>query len=52
MNQLEERAPGLFLGGHFRDGISLGDSIVAGHNAADRLAAFMAAQQINAKLHH
>jgi oxygen-dependent protoporphyrinogen oxidase len=50
MNQLEERAPGLFLGGHFRDGISLGDSIVAGYTAADRLAAFTAGQTLNQAL--
>ncbi len=52
MNQLEEGAPGLFLGGHFRDGISLGDSIVAGHNAAGRIAAHLAARSLNRKLHH
>ncbi len=42
MNHLEESAPGLFLAGHFRDGISLSDSIVSGARAADRLAAFAA----------
>jgi oxygen-dependent protoporphyrinogen oxidase len=47
MATIEERAPGVFLGGHFRDGISLGDSIVAGHRAAERLAAFVAAQSLN-----
>ncbi len=52
MTQLEERAPGLFLGGHFRDGISLGDSIVAGHNAAERIAAFLAARELNGRMHH
>lgn len=38
MNQLEEKTPGLFFAGHFRDGISLGDSIVSGRNIADRVA--------------
>ncbi|HMJ88194.1 MAG TPA: FAD-dependent oxidoreductase, partial [Candidatus Acidoferrum sp.] len=52
MTELEEASPGLFLGGHFRDGISLGDSIVAGHNSADRLAAFVAARELNAKMKH
>ena len=37
MDDVEKEAPGLFLGGHFRDGISLGDSILAGYNAADRI---------------
>ena len=37
MDDAEKEAPGLFLGGHFRDGISLGDSILAGYNAADRI---------------
>ena len=37
MDDAEKEASGLFLGGHFRDGISLGDSILAGYNAADRI---------------
>jgi oxygen-dependent protoporphyrinogen oxidase len=41
MNELETHHPGLFLAGNFRDGISLGDSIVAGCNAAGRLAEFL-----------
>jgi oxygen-dependent protoporphyrinogen oxidase len=40
MTQAEAKAPGLFFAGHYRDGISLGDSIVSGHNVADRLATF------------
>lgn len=40
MNEIETKAPGLFLAGHFRDGISLSDSIVSACNAADRVAAF------------
>jgi oxygen-dependent protoporphyrinogen oxidase len=42
MNQLEANAPGLFLAGHFRDGISVSDSIVSGARAAERLVAFAA----------
>ena len=42
MNRLEVNAPGLFLAGHFRDGISLSDSILAGHNTAERIAHFLA----------
>jgi len=41
MSEIEDRAPGLFLAGHYRDGISLGDSIVSGCSAADRVAAFV-----------
>ena len=40
MNAIEENAPGLFLAGHYRDGISLSDSIVSGCNIADRVARF------------
>ena len=42
MNQLEAKTPGLFLAGHFRDGISVSDSIVSGARAAERLASFAA----------
>ncbi len=40
MNETEIKAPGLFLAGHYRDGISLSDSIVSGCNVADRAADF------------
>ncbi len=40
MSQLEHTAPGLFFAGHYRDGISLGDSIVSAHHAAERIAEF------------
>ncbi len=39
MTEIEQKAPGLFLAGHYRDGISLSDSIVSGCKAADRIAA-------------
>lgn len=38
MAQAEAKAPGLFLAGHYRDGISLGDSLVSACNVADRIA--------------
>ena len=38
MAEAEAKAPGLFLAGHYRDGISLSDSIVSGINVADRVA--------------
>jgi protoporphyrinogen/coproporphyrinogen III oxidase len=40
MDQLETSAPGLFFAGHFRDGISLSDSMLSGCKVADRVAAF------------
>jgi oxygen-dependent protoporphyrinogen oxidase len=41
MTDIEFHAPGLFFAGHYRDGISLGDSIVSGVNIADRVEQFM-----------
>src|SRR5258708_3393098 len=37
MTEIEAKAPGLFLAGHYRDGVSLSDSIVSGCNVADRV---------------
>ena len=37
MTAIEQQAPGLRLAGSYRDGISLGDSIVSGANAAERV---------------
>lgn len=51
MNQLEEQAPGLFLAGHFREGISLSDSIVSGARAAERLGVFVAGRMLTSTLH-
>jgi oxygen-dependent protoporphyrinogen oxidase len=41
MADAEGNAPGFFLAGHYRDGVSLSDSIVSGINAADRAATFL-----------
>lgn len=38
MTEVESKAPGLFLAGHYRDGISVSDSIVSGINVAERVA--------------
>jgi len=38
MTQIESQAPGFYLAGHYRDGVSLSDSIVSGCNIADRVA--------------
>jgi len=43
MTEIEHKAPGLFFAGHFRDGISLGDCIVSGCNAAERVGGFVTA---------
>ena len=37
MTEIETRAPGLFFAGHYRDGVSLSDSIVSGCNVAERV---------------
>jgi oxygen-dependent protoporphyrinogen oxidase len=38
LNELEAENPNLFFAGHYRDGVSLGDSIVSGVNIAERVA--------------
>ena len=45
MRDIETRTPGLFFAGHFRDGISLGDSLVSGHDVAGRIADFWKAHR-------
>jgi oxygen-dependent protoporphyrinogen oxidase len=40
MNEIETKARGLFFAGHYRDGVSLGDSIVSGCNIAERAVDF------------
>ena len=41
MAEIEGKAPGLFLAGHFRDGISLSDTIVSACSVADRAGEFL-----------
>ncbi|MGB8371174.1 MAG: protoporphyrinogen oxidase [Limisphaerales bacterium] len=41
MTEIEGQAPGLFLAGHYRDGVSLGDTIVSGVNIVERVAKFL-----------
>ena len=41
MKEIEDKAPGLFLAGHYRDGISLADSIVSGEGVAQRIRNFL-----------
>ena len=38
MNDLEARLEHFYFAGHYRDGISLSDSIVSGCKAAERIA--------------
>jgi oxygen-dependent protoporphyrinogen oxidase len=45
MTQIESQAPGLFLAGHYRDGVSLSDSIVSGCNVADRVEQYVGKQR-------
>ena len=42
--EAEDRCVGLFLAGHYRDGISLGDSIVSGHDVAGRIQTYLEAK--------
>src|SRR5439155_2295174 len=37
MNEIELKAPGFFLAGHYRDGVSLSDSILSGCKVAERI---------------
>jgi oxygen-dependent protoporphyrinogen oxidase len=38
LTEIERTSPNLFFAGHYRDGVSLGDSIVSGVNIAERIA--------------
>jgi oxygen-dependent protoporphyrinogen oxidase len=38
LTDIEAKTPNLFFAGHYRDGVSLGDSIVSGVNIAERVA--------------
>jgi len=44
MTKIEADAPGFFLAGHYRDGVSLSDSIVSGINVSERVTAALAGQ--------
>ncbi|MEI8039787.1 MAG: protoporphyrinogen oxidase [Verrucomicrobiota bacterium] len=43
MGNIEQKAPGLFFAGHYRDGISLSDTIVSGCKVADRVGEYLVA---------
>ena len=44
MNAIENQAAGLFLAGHYREGVSLGDSIVSGCNVVERVEKILTAK--------
>ena len=46
MADIEQKAPGLFFAGHYRDGISLSDTIVSACNVADRVGEFLKSQPV------
>jgi len=41
MDRIENQAAGFFIAGHFRDGVSLGDSILSGCNAVERVVGWL-----------
>jgi oxygen-dependent protoporphyrinogen oxidase len=41
LSDMELKAPGLFVAGQARDGISMSDSIVSGHNTAGRIQTYL-----------
>ena len=41
LNDIESKAPNLFFAGHYRDGVSLGDSIVSGVNIVECVENFL-----------
>ncbi|MEI7938790.1 MAG: protoporphyrinogen oxidase [Verrucomicrobiota bacterium] len=47
MTDIEGKAPGLFFAGHYRDGISLSDTIVSACKVADRVGEFLKSQPMH-----
>jgi oxygen-dependent protoporphyrinogen oxidase len=45
LNDIESKSRGLFFAGSFRDGISLGDSIVSGRNVAEKIEEIVISKQ-------
>ncbi|HLX69909.1 MAG TPA: protoporphyrinogen oxidase [Verrucomicrobiae bacterium] len=43
MTEIESKATGFFMAGHYRDGVSLSDSIISGINVVERVENFLAA---------
>jgi oxygen-dependent protoporphyrinogen oxidase len=41
LTEIEDKAPGLYFAGHYRDGVSLGDSILSGCGIVRRVEKFL-----------
>ncbi|MBL9136641.1 MAG: protoporphyrinogen oxidase [Verrucomicrobiales bacterium] len=41
LDQLESKAPGLFIAGHYRDGVALSDSLGTGTRTAERIVGYL-----------
>ena len=52
MDDIEAKAHGFFMAGHYRDGIALGDSILSGDHAAEKISAYLFEYHISQKLNH
>jgi len=52
LDEIESGAQGLFFAGHYRDGVSLSDSIISGCNAADRIGEYTSQFHPATDLHH
>ncbi|MEO6182223.1 MAG: protoporphyrinogen oxidase, partial [Verrucomicrobiota bacterium] len=52
MDEIETKARGFFMAGHFRDGIALGDSILSGDHAAEKISTYLFEHHISQKLNH
>lgn len=50
LSKLERELPGLFFAGHYRDGISLSDSLLSGDHAAGRLQEYLAGLSITERM--
>jgi len=48
LTKIENDAPGLFFAGHYRHGISVGDSLVSGLNIVDQVEKFLKAGSVSA----
>jgi protoporphyrinogen/coproporphyrinogen III oxidase len=44
LTEIENKAPGLYFAGHYRDGVSLGDSILSGCNIVEGVGKFLTAK--------
>jgi oxygen-dependent protoporphyrinogen oxidase len=45
LETIEKRHPGLYFAGNYRQGISVGDAMQSGEDAADRMAAFVSGRE-------